>query len=99
WREKPDSAAGQRAERALTKYVGRMASRCTPFGLFSGISPGTLGRETAIALAPRSQYRRRTRIDNDYLFVLASELATAHRDRLVVRPNSSLYRVAGRLRC
>lgn len=99
WREKPDSAAGQRAERALTKYVGRMASRCTPFGLFSGISPGALGRETAIELAPRSQYRRRTRIDNDYLFVLASELATVHRERLVVRPNSSLYRVAGRLRC
>ena len=99
WRERPQSAAGQRAQHALVKYVGRMAARSTPFGLFSGVSVGTLGRETRIALAPRAAYRRRTRIDNDYLFVLANELAATHRDRLVVRPNDSLYRIAGRLRC
>ena len=99
WRARPDSPAGQRAQHALVKYIGRMAARATPFGLFSGISSGTLGRETQVALAPRAAYRRRTRIDNDYLFVLANELASAHRDRLVVRPNGSLYRTAGRLRC
>ncbi len=99
WREKPDSAAGQRAEHALVKYVARMTARATPFGLFSGVSAGTLGRETRIELAPRAAYRRRTRIDNDYLFVLANELASAHRGRVVVRPNNSLYRIAGRLRC
>ncbi len=99
WREKPASPAGQRAQHALVKYVARMMARATPFGLFSGVSPGTIGRETRIELAPLAAYRRRTRIDNDYLFVLANELASAHRDRVIVRPNNSLYRIAGRLRC
>src|SRR5438552_3478823 len=62
WRAKPDSAAGRRTESALTKYVARMAARSTPFGLFSGVSAGVLGRETKLELAPRSEYRRRTRL-------------------------------------
>src|SRR5438874_482460 len=75
WRAKPDAAASRRAEHALVKYVARMAIRSTPFGLFSGVSAGALGRETKLELAPRGEYRRRTRLDNDYLFVLADELA------------------------
>jgi len=100
WLAEPDSAAGQRVERALVKYVARMAGRTTPFGLFSGVSTGQLGRETRIELAPRAEYRRRTRLDNDYLFVLADALARdpAIRDALSWRPSSSIYRAAGRLR-
>ncbi len=100
WRAAPESPAGQRAEHALVKYVARMAGRATPFGLFSAISTGTLGPETRIELAPRAEYRRRTRIDNDYLFALVAGL-TAQPDvraALTWRPNSSIYRIAGRLR-
>ena len=67
WRAQPASSA--RLETALVKYVARASGRATPFGLFSGISTGTLGAMTSIELAPRSDYRRRTRLDNDYLFV------------------------------
>src|SRR2546423_775703 len=100
WREKPESAAGQRLERSLCKYIARMAGRSTPFGLFSGVSAGKLGRESKLELAPRAEYRRRTRLDNDYLFVLADVLARDAdvRERLVYRPNTSIYRIAGRLR-
>jgi thiopeptide-type bacteriocin biosynthesis protein len=100
WRENPGSAAGRRAEHSLAKYVARMAVRATPFGLFSGVSVGSLARETRLELAPRAEYRRRTRLDNDYLFVLADELARLpeNRQRLVFRPNTSLYPTAGRLR-
>jgi lantibiotic biosynthesis protein len=77
-----------------------MAGRATPFGLFSGVTAGALGRATALELSPRADYRRRTRIDNDYLFALADALARdpEARDRLRLRPNSSLYEVADRLR-
>lgn len=100
WRVAPDSPAGQRVEHALTKYVARMAWRPTPFGLFAGVSVGRLGRQTAIDLAPRAEYRRRTRLDNDYLFLLAAELERipAVRDAVLWHPNTSLYRLAGRLR-
>lgn len=104
WRDKPDGKAGQRAERALVRYVVRMTTRPTPFGLFSGCSVGTLGDGSdgaaRVHLRPRDTYRRHTRFDMDYLFALAEELAgdEALRRELLYLPNSSLYRAAGRWR-
>jgi len=114
WLEKPDGKSGLRAERALMRYLVRMAARCTPFGLFSGCSVGTLaetdsgdttgdGKENSelrIRLQPRERYRRHTRFDMDYLFALAEELAgdESLRRELTFLTNSSLYRAAGRWR-
>jgi thiopeptide-type bacteriocin biosynthesis protein len=42
WRREPDGKKGRRAERALVRYFLRMASRATPFGLFSGCSTAVL---------------------------------------------------------
>ncbi len=98
WREKPD--ANGPAERSLAKYIARMAGRATPFGLFSGVSAGTIegpGRLTA-ELVPRSEYRRSTRLDNDYLFALVDRLGPELREELTFRPSSSLYRIAGMIR-
>jgi len=104
WRAAPDSKKGARAERALLRYVYRMAARATPFGLFSGCSLGqvltTPGSPTRIAVAPRAAYERHTRLDMDYLFALCEDLGRdpGVREALLYRPNSSLYRAAGRLR-
>lgn len=100
WRAKPDSAASQRLETSFVKYIARASGRATPFGLFSGISTGVLGAKTSIELAPRSAYRRRTRLDNDYLFVLCDALLRDPevRERVTLRPSTSIYRLAGRLR-
>jgi thiopeptide-type bacteriocin biosynthesis protein len=100
WRAAPESSAGHRTELSLARYVARMAGRATPFGLFAGVTAGALGRETRFVLAPMSEYRRRTRLDNDYLFVLADELVRdpSIRARLTYRPNTSIYRIAGRIR-
>jgi thiopeptide-type bacteriocin biosynthesis protein len=104
WRAQPDSKKGQRAERALVRYIYRMAARATPFGLFSGCSIGRVetapGAPTRIAVGPRSAYERHTRLDMDYLFALCEDLARDPevREALIYRPNSSLYRAAGRLR-
>ncbi|MCX5746918.1 MAG: lantibiotic dehydratase [Proteobacteria bacterium] len=100
WQHAPTSVAGQRVERSLVKYLARMMGRSTPFGLFSAVSVGQIDRVTSLVLAPHDAYRRRTRLDNDYLFVLADQLArTAEaRARLAYRPNTSIYRTAGRLR-
>jgi thiopeptide-type bacteriocin biosynthesis protein len=104
WRKDPDSKKGQRAERALVRYYYRMAARATPFGLFSGCSLGRIENGTQararLAVVPRPAYERHTRLDMDYLFALAEDLGKDHalREELVYRPNSSLYRAAGRLR-
>lgn len=104
WRAQPDSKKGQRAERALVRYIYRMAARATPFGLFSGCSVGRVDPDPAtpthIAVAPRERYERHTRLDMDYLFALCEDLVKDPevREALTYRPNSSLYRAGGRLR-
>jgi lantibiotic biosynthesis protein len=100
WRANPDSTRGQKVERALVRYLARMAGRSTPFGLFSGISSGHLGDETRLALAPHGDHERHTRLDNDYLFSLTEALGRdpAVRDCLTYRPNSSLCQLAGGFR-
>ena len=87
-------------ERALARYFARSAGRPTPFGLFAGCSFGRIGAKTALTIPQRGSYRRRTRLDSDYLAGLADTLAadTALRADLVYRPNSSLYRAGGRFR-
>jgi thiopeptide-type bacteriocin biosynthesis protein len=51
WRTQPDSKKGLRAERALVRYIYRMAARATPFGLFSGCSVAPLAPPVAAGTA------------------------------------------------
>lgn len=104
WRKDPDGKKGLRAERALVRYLLRMASRATPFGLFSGCSLGRVDLDpeapTRLTVGPRASYERHTRLDMDYLFALCEDLCRNpdFQSALLFRPNSSLYRAAGRLR-
>ncbi len=74
WLDAPDSERGQKVERTLTRYLARMTTRPTPFGLFAGCSVGTLGATTQLTLGGRDGYRRHTRLDNDYLSTLIDAL-------------------------
>lgn len=100
WRRDPESKKGRRAEQGLVRYALRMASRPTPFGLFSGCTAGGVGERTRLEVAERGAYRRHSRLDMDYLFALCEHLARdrALRGELRYRPNSTLYETAGRLR-
>jgi thiopeptide-type bacteriocin biosynthesis protein len=103
WLGDPETPSGVAVERALVRYVSRMASRATPFGLFAAVSVGAVGgvgSATRLALPGRAEARRHTRLDNDLLFALCAALVhdPAARARLRYRSNSSLYAVAGRLR-
>ena len=100
WQAAPESKRGRKVERALVRYVQRMAARATPFGLFGGCTLGELGAATRLTLAPRARGRRHTRLDMDYVAALTATLAAdpALRAALVHRPNTSLYRAAGQIR-
>jgi thiopeptide-type bacteriocin biosynthesis protein len=100
WRRDPESKKGKRTEDGLVRYFLRMATRSTPFGLFSGCTSGRTGERTRLALDERHAYRRYSRLDMDYLFALCEHLSRDPEIRASVlfRPNSSLYESAGRLR-
>jgi thiopeptide-type bacteriocin biosynthesis protein len=100
WMADPECERGQKVERTLVRYLARMAGRATPFGLFAGCSAGRLGEVTRLLLGDDADTVRHTRLDGDYLCgltdALGRELAVRRAARY--RPNSSLYRAAGRIR-
>jgi thiopeptide-type bacteriocin biosynthesis protein len=100
WLNDPGDPKAEATERAVLRYVTRMASRATPFGLFAGAGVGTLGETTRIVVSDRASCRRHTRLDMDYLALLTDTLARDPRLVTVVRytPNSGLYRAGDRWR-
>ena len=93
WRESPDSKKGRGVEVALTKYLSRMAGRCTPFGTCAGVALGVVGERTALTLGCTEAYRRVSRLDMGYLSELSEDLARspAVRAGALLFPNTSLY--------
>jgi hypothetical protein len=98
WEADPDSDRGQAVERGLLRYITRMASRPTPFGLFAGIGVGTVADTTRLAVPASDACRRHTRLDMDYLVALAAALSRdeALSASLRFSPNTSLHPCAGR---
>ena len=79
----------------LYKYVIRMSTRCTPYGLFAGCGVGTAGSETRLHIPDSPMLRKHTRLDIECL-VAVKDWVSQHpavRYALTVYPNSSLYSV------
>ena len=84
-------------ERTLVQYFARMCDRCTPFGLFAGVSLGKIGAETSLRLAARARYRRRSALDLAQISALVSSLRNeeAVRGAVRYRLNDTLAAVGG----
>lgn len=86
-----------RLDRSLIQYFARMSDRCTPFGLFAGVSVGEVDGETRLRLADLSGCRRRSALDLGELASLADSLRrdTEVRRSARYRPNDTLAPVSG----
>lgn len=84
----------------LLKYLTRMGSRATPFGLFSGICLGHIGENTKIELAQKNEYKSCTRLDMNYLCALAYRLENINniKNELLYFPNTSIYQIGSEIR-
>ncbi|WP_293306591.1 lantibiotic dehydratase [Pedobacter sp. UBA5917] len=83
---------------SLYKYISRMSSRCTPFGLFAGISTIKWGGDTAIEVS--ENIRRKTRLDMAYLCKLAEDISKNPTVRHSVKyfANNTLYQAGENFR-
>ncbi len=84
----------------LYKYLSRMATRSTPFGLFAGCTTGFIDDKTGIVLLKSSEHKRHTRLDMLYLCNLSSALSKHPKikGKLNYYPNTSLYELGEQLR-
>ncbi len=79
--------------KTLYKYLVRMSSRSTPYGLFAGCAVGELRQETRIAFDEVEPFRKHVRLDMNYVAELADGLLqkSVIRNELKFFPNTSLY--------
>jgi len=96
--EKPEKK--ERTELSLIKYMIRMCTRCTPYGLFASCSTGNFSQSTAIRLSGKESLHRHGRLDMDYVCELHSHLVTQRDiiEQLAFFPNTSLYRLGDQWR-
>ena len=86
-----DTEEKQRIESSIYRYISRMSSRCTPFGLFAGCSIGEIDGDTTHILI--KSFNRTTRLDMYFLCTLSQELSKLPEIKEKVRyyPNTTLY--------
>lgn len=83
---------------SLMRYVGRMSTRTTPFGLFAGCTSGQIGNETKTILG--QNIHKQTRLDMYYLCALSQHLSQLPhiRQSMNYYPNTSLYAIGKKYR-
>lgn len=83
----------RKIETSLVKYLSRMSTRCTPFGLFATCSVGKIDETTQFDIT--DEIGRCTRLDMYYLCALAQFLGCLPDIRREVRyySNNTLYKV------
>ncbi len=99
YKNDPDSRKGRRAQANLFRYLLRMTTRPTPFGLFAGVALAELGEEMDIRVGPVTQHRKRLRPDMQWCMSLVRELE--QREEVIPHlrffTNPTLYQAGGRL--
>lgn len=93
-----DDSERERIINSVVRYISRMSTRCTPFGLFAGCGLGTFGKETQISL--KDARSRKTRLDMQYLCNLYNFITkeTELKKKIKYYPNSSIYKVGSNIR-
>ncbi|SFE76616.1 thiopeptide-type bacteriocin biosynthesis domain-containing protein [Chitinophaga sp. CF118] len=85
---------------ALFRYILRMCTRCTPYGLFAGSATGQFDNTTSIELAHQDLHKKHCRLDMNYVAELVATISQIPeiQSQLTFYPNNSLYKIADAFR-
>ena len=83
-------------ELALLKYIARLSSRATPFGIFAGCSTGKIAASTQIQIKDKEYHEVFTQFDMHYWISLLQDIAKNSdvQKHLNYYCNTSLYKIA-----
>ncbi|WP_025689409.1 lantibiotic dehydratase [Paenibacillus zanthoxyli] len=69
-----DERKTKQAASSVLKYLSRMSTRPTPFGLFAGVTAGYLAKKTDVRMNAPKYYTKRTRPDMEWLLLVVKRL-------------------------
>lgn len=70
----PTSRKARQAQANLLRYLIRMATRSTPFGLFAGVSTGRIGKAMDLQICQPKKFQKRARPDMQWLLYEVHQL-------------------------
>ncbi|QUI21681.1 lantibiotic dehydratase [Vallitalea pronyensis] len=88
----------EQVTKAFLRYLIRMSTRPTPFGLFSGVTYGEYGDAYRVTLKSSAYHKKRTRPDMDWIFKIIAQLEGDPKiiSQLSVLGNTMAYEVGNR---
>lgn len=100
WNGEVTDRQASRLARSLYKYLSRMATRPTPFGLLASIAVGRIADRTNLAIPALESLRRYSTLDGNVLAALCDRLSKRDdvRRELRYRANPRIYETEGQLR-
>lgn len=92
----------QKLKNTFLKYINRMSTRSTPFGLFSGVALGYFNDQKNVLPKEFSDWKkvRDTKFDMHFLVSLSKHLASDSniKNHLLFFPNNTVYKVGNNVR-
>lgn len=84
---------------SLIKYLGRMTTRTTPYGMFSGVALGSFGDKSDVRVSDISQHKKRARPDMEWIYLVVKKIEqdSLILDKLSVRINKLALKKGNRL--
>lgn len=98
-RKLPNKKEEDKLMQGLYRYMARMCTRCTPFGMFAGISVGEIADSTEMVMSPENTNMLHVRLDMNYICALAKDIAEIPdiMNKILFYPNDSIYNVGDRM--
>ncbi|MDA1668148.1 lantibiotic dehydratase [Bacillus cereus] len=99
WENITDKKRNKQILNSFIKYLIRMSTRPTPFGLFSGVTYGALDTHTSLTFGIPCSHKKRARPDMDWILSLIHklEIEPSILKQLKVHTNSIILDAGGRL--